>query len=89
MGAYQTAYRMGHFNDGRANNPGGGNEDGRGGKRVREYPVVIRSGPSGMRIEDAGCIERIAPTYDRCGEPLAADSGAFCDVHKIDVRKSV
>ena len=46
---YRTR-RVGYFNDGRAGNPGGGNEDGRGGKKVREYPGVIRRGS----IEEAG-----------------------------------
>ena len=70
---------------------GEGGPSSRGGnkKPIKERRAVIRAGPSGVTIVDAGCIERVAPDWGRCGRPLAADSGAFCEEHKIDVRRSV
>ena len=84
------ARQMGHYLGGRSNNPGGGNEDGRGGKKNRVHPPVYRGGPNGVTVADAGCIERLAEkNWDRCGAALAPDSGAFCNAHKLVMRKSV
>jgi hypothetical protein len=55
-------------------------EDRRKIKKPAVHPPLWRP--------DATCAERLPPRYEPCGEPIALDSGAYCDTHKLEVRRN-
>ena len=58
-------------------------EDRRRIKKPAVHPPLWKTGTG-----SAVCVERVPPRYEPCGAKLAADSGAYCDTHKLEVRRN-